>query len=348
MGHLYGGLYKVLNGGTMRRFLAILGLLAILALIPATRAQESLLLVESNSYVSIGENSAHEKVVLRYVVPQNPENALQDNFRVYGTLSGVNVYDSGGELHSSVEDIENGWSLITYSLRGTLRAGDRSDVTVEFTKAVENIGGNRVYAVRYKWSMTPTSYQVIVKLPKGSSLIGTSENTSELYVENDSMYMRYSGVLRNSFQTYVVFKSQPSEGQLPGGEPQAGEDQMLLYAILIVAVAAVPLVIFVFRKTRAIKPPVKVPRRVPKVVPRVDVKKILRMLHGNERGVVKTLIQKDNLTQTELCGRTGIPRATMSRILQGLENKGVVRRVEHGMSKKVMLAGWVRKWEKKE
>jgi len=54
------------------------------------------------------------------------------------------------------------------------------------------------------------------------------------------------------------------------------------------------------------------------------------------------MVQKDNLTQAELCGRTGVPRTTMFRFLLGLENKDVVRRVEHGTSKKVMFSRWLR------
>jgi len=335
----------VLNGDEMRRLLAILGLLTILALIPATSAQESLLLVESDSYVSIDENSAQEKIVLEYVVPQNPENVLQDNFRVHGELSGVNVYDAEGELSSSVENVENGWSLIAYALRETLSPGDRNDVTVEFTKAVENVGGNRVYGIRYKWSIPPTSYQIIAKLPRGSSLIDTSENTSDIYTENDSIYIRYSGVQRNSFQTYLVFSSPPSTSGPPAdGEPEAAEDWTPFSYVIILAaiVLAIPLTIFALRKIRPIKPPTKAPEKVPRAVPRPDIEKIIRMLNENERKVVKTLIQEDNLTQAELCGRAGIPKSTISRVLAGLEHKGVVRRVQYGMSKKVMLSRWMK------
>jgi uncharacterized membrane protein len=297
--------------------------------------------------VSIGENLAREKVILEYVVSQSPENLLQDNLRIHGAVSSVSVYDSEGGLSFSVDYLENEWSLIGYSLRSTLGAGDRSEVTIEFTKAVENLGGNRKYKIQYQWSMAPTSYQIITKLPKGSSLTSTSENPSEFYIKDKSQYMRYSGAMVNSFQTYIVFKVPPSEGAQPPEEgPQAEEGQTPLpYVVLAIAAAASLISVWAIRRTRAIKPP-KAPERAPEVMPRVDIEKILGMLHENERKIVEELIKEDGLTQATLCGRTGTPKATMSRVLQGLEGKGLVRRVGYGMSKKVMLTGLAKGWKR--
>lgn len=336
----------------MRQLLAILGVLILLLITPITSAQESLLLSESNSYVLISENSASEKIILKYVIPQNPENTLQDNLRVRGTLSNVNVYDSEGGLSFSVENIENNWSLIKYTLRESLSGGDRSNVTAEFTIAVENTGGNRVCRIGYKWSTLPTSYQIVAKLPKKSSLKSTSKDPSETYTENESLWMRYSGVMTDSFQTHIVFTTPSPEGpsaeeEQPPEEKQEGEGLALpLYVILsIVAVVALLATWTIWR--RVIKPTREL-EKAPEVVPRPSVEKVLGMLHKNERKVVEALIQEDNLTQTELCGKTDTPKATMSRILQGLEQKGVVRRVKHGMSKKVMLAEWIKEWKGEE
>lgn len=357
MEHSYTGPFKLNNGDVMRWSHASTGLLAILIafiVAPACSGQGPLLLVKSDSYVSIGENLAREKVILGYVVSQSPENIPQDNLRIRGAVSSVSVYDSEGGLSFSVDYLENGWSLIGYSLRDTtLKAGDRSEVTIEFTKTVENLGGNRVYKIQYRWSMPPTSYQVIAKLPKGSSLKSTSENPSEFYRKNGSQYMRYSGYMMSSFQTHIVF-TPPLEEQVPEGEQVPGEwqqveEKMLLpYVVLAIAAVVCVFALWAIRRTRAVKPPMKVPRRVPEAMPRPDVEKILRMLHENERKVVEELIREDNLTQATLCGRTGIPKSTMSRILAGLEHKGVVRRVGYGMSKKVMLTEWARGWKERE
>ena len=68
------------------------------------------------------------------------------------------------------------------------------------------------------------------------------------------------------------------------------------------------------------------------------------MLTEQERKVVNDLIKKDNLAQRELCNLTTIPKATMSRIMQRLERKGVVIRKGRGASKRVLLTRWARRW----
>ena len=67
------------------------------------------------------------------------------------------------------------------------------------------------------------------------------------------------------------------------------------------------------------------------------------MLTVHERKVVGELIKEDNLTQMELCSRTNTPNATMSRTLQRLEGKGVVRRRGYGLSKRVLLTRWAKR-----
>lgn len=311
-------------------------------------------MTESNSYISISENSGTEKIILNYVVSQNPENTLQDNFRVRGTLSNVNVHDSSGELPSSVDNMDNKWSLIKYTLRDSLNAGDRSKVTVEFTKLVENLDGNCTYRISYEWSTLPTSYQIITKLPKGSSLTSVSKSPSELYTENESLYLRYSGVMTNAFQSHITFTKPPSEEAPTGEKRPSGEGQqekggrtLLPYAIPAIVGVVTLFVIWGIRRTREIKPPKKL-EKPPKAMPRPDIKKILRTFHENERKVIETLIEKDNLTQSKLCSRTDIPKSTMSRILQGLEQKGVVRRTKHGMSKRVALTRWIKEWRREK
>ncbi len=346
--NLYTGPTLEVNSDAMRPFI-VFGLLILLVAAPTVGAQ-GFLITESDSYVLIDENFVYEMVTLEYVISQNPENILQDNFQVYGTLSGENVRDLGGVLPFSVENIENGWSLIMYTLRDTLRAGDRSDVTVEFTRDYENIGGNRTYKIGYKWSTVPTSYQVIVKLPRGSSLTSTSESPSELYTENGGLYLRYSGVMMNNFQTYIVFTAPPREEAQPQEEGSQTEGTQTLapyVGLAIVAVAPI-LAVWAVLRTRAVKPQIKVPKKAPRAAPPSDIKKILKILPGSERKVIEALLQKDNLTQIELCGRAGIPKSSMSRILLKLESKGLVRRVQYGMSKKVMLVGYAKSWRGKK
>lgn len=64
---------------------------------------------------------------------------------------------------------------------------------------------------------------------------------------------------------------------------------------------------------------------------------MLKLLKGNERKIIETLIDHGEMNQTELSERTGIPKSTLSRTLQDLEARDLVRRYENGMSKMVKL-----------
>jgi len=68
-----------------------------------------------------------------------------------------------------------------------------------------------------------------------------------------------------------------------------------------------------------------------------DQREMLKLLKGNERKIVEVLMDHGEMNQTELSGRTGIPKSTLSRVLQGLEIRGLVYRYEEGMSKMVKL-----------
>jgi len=64
---------------------------------------------------------------------------------------------------------------------------------------------------------------------------------------------------------------------------------------------------------------------------------ILNVLNKNEKIVIQELINVQEMTQAELQKRTGIPKATLSRTLKNLENKGLIIRFRSGMSNKVKL-----------
>ncbi|PKP59131.1 MAG: hypothetical protein CVT89_01655 [Candidatus Altiarchaeales archaeon HGW-Altiarchaeales-2] len=58
--------------------------------------------------------------------------------------------------------------------------------------------------------------------------------------------------------------------------------------------------------------------------------------------VINILSKEDHLTQTEICSKIGIPRATASYCLNRLELRGMIKRFEKGTSKVVTLEEWVK------
>jgi len=64
---------------------------------------------------------------------------------------------------------------------------------------------------------------------------------------------------------------------------------------------------------------------------------LLNLLKGNERIVAEALMNYGEMNQADLSARTGIPKSTLSRTLQNLEERGLIFRSDNGMSKMVKL-----------
>jgi DNA-binding HxlR family transcriptional regulator len=62
---------------------------------------------------------------------------------------------------------------------------------------------------------------------------------------------------------------------------------------------------------------------------------LLNLLKGNERSVMEALMKHGEMNQADLSARTGIPKSTLSRTLQNLEERNLIFRYDNGMSKMV-------------
>ena len=62
---------------------------------------------------------------------------------------------------------------------------------------------------------------------------------------------------------------------------------------------------------------------------------LLNILKGNEKKVIEALMEYGEMNQADLSARTGIPKSTLSRALQDLEDRSLIFRYEYGMSKMV-------------
>ena len=71
--------------------------------------------------------------------------------------------------------------------------------------------------------------------------------------------------------------------------------------------------------------------------PEDDRAGLLKILKGNEKKVIEALMEYGEMNQADLSARTGIPKSTLSRILQDLEDRSLIFRYDYGMSKMVKL-----------
>ena len=74
------------------------------------------------------------------------------------------------------------------------------------------------------------------------------------------------------------------------------------------------------------------------IAPEDDKAGLLKILKGNEKKVIEAFMEYGEMNQADLSARTGIPKSTLSRLLQDLEERGLIFRYDYGMSKMVKLA----------
>jgi len=74
-----------------------------------------------------------------------------------------------------------------------------------------------------------------------------------------------------------------------------------------------------------------------KAAPEDDRAGLLKILKGNEKRVIEALMEYGEMNQADLSARAGIPKSTLSRILQDLEDRSLIFRYDYGMSKMVKL-----------
>jgi uncharacterized membrane protein len=332
----------------MRLEIAAVIALSVLLITPICGAQIFFHINWIDSSVEISENYGREEVTLEYTILQPGEN-LGDYIDIKGEISNVNVRDPEGMLEHSTETVENDFSRVTFSFREGLGTGDRTTVIVSFKKGVKSADDENAYTIGYKLTRIPHTFRVILRLHSRYSLLSTSENASEIYLSDNFLHVKWFRVLENSFETEVRFKqvySPPTENQreTPAAAlPTRGQETHTF--IQLIAVAAVLVLIgAIIAITRPPKPPAPEMPRLKKM-PKREVRKVMRLLTNPEKKVVAQLLKRDNLTQKTLCQKTGIPKATMFRTLQRLENKGIVKRVGFGAGKRVLLTRWAKRWK---
>ncbi|NAT11014.1 hypothetical protein C4E22_05660 [ANME-1 cluster archaeon AG-394-G06] len=71
------------------------------------------------------------------------------------------------------------------------------------------------------------------------------------------------------------------------------------------------------------------------VAPEDDRSGLLKILKGNEKRVIEALMEYGEMNQADMSARTGIPKSTLSRLSQDLEDRSLIFRYEYGMSKMV-------------
>ena len=321
----------------MRRLL-IFGLLAVLLAVPSASAVGSLSLNEAIVLIDISEDYGQEQITLHYVVLGDWDNAPQDSITVPGTLSEVTVYDNAGVLDYTVENLDDGFTSVSFSFRSADISGAVM-ITVEFLKLTEYTSEATSYSIGYQWGSVPINYNVTAILPVEYTLYGYPADSLIMEDIEGDLRMRWSGSSTAEFQSAVNFMG---ESELPTAPSTSSVDESAIYFSMFASAGITGVAVFLFMR---MKPSMVAGSGKREEIAGKDAERIIKMLTAHERKVIIELMKEDNLTQRAICDRTEIPKATMSRVLQRLERKGIVRREGFGASKRVLLTNWAKRWK---
>ncbi len=166
--------------------------------------------------------------------------------------------------------------------------------------------------------MLPTSIQVIIE--------GQSTYVKEIpnvYTALDCVIIAIASFMLGASVFYLLFVGfrMPEKERI---EREAEQKEAGLESALQVQDAHIP----------------NVDAQVPetsRAAPEDDRAGLLKILKGNEKMVIEALMDYGEMNQADMSARTGIPKSTLSRILQDLEDRSLIFRYDYGMSKMVKL-----------
>lgn len=109
-------------------------------------------------------------------------------------------------------------------------------------------------------------------------------------------------------------------------------------AIKISLLCIAEVVFILFLSVMALYLPEKKEREYKSVCSGFDYESVLKILNEKERKVIEVLISDGEVSQPELLKKTKIPKATLSRTLNVLEQKGLVVRFRQGVVNIIKLS----------
>ena len=322
--------------------------LIVLSVVLAGNADAEVILQKSESYITL-EDAAYEKIILTYSASytSGSENgSVYENFnyiKVSGKPSNISVFDSKGELEFITwYENENGDNItkIKFNFRSKLNEGDYYTVTIRFSKELEAPADNLAYETDYEWDSPPLHLNVVSRLSGKYELYNSLNDPVSIFSDNDYLIMRWVGYSTPRFINRLSFGEKEETGPIEPDEPiepiqnEENNNSQFKYYLLAAVITIIIISIFVLFFVR---------KKLHKKSDNLAARKVEKTLTPAETAIVEELRIENNLTQVELCKKTGIARSTMSRTIAKLESRGIVEKIEDGMSTRVKLVGWMKK-----
>lgn len=180
-----------------------------------------------------------------------------------------------------------------------------------------------------------TEFSATIYLPKVAKVSGIEVSRDLNYyiiAEDESLAVEIQGFDINDPSLALNYKLMP---------PQP-KSEIEKYAVLIISCALISIFILALWKWRAketIKGEIMEERR--EIVLTPEMQKVIETLSENERQIVNVLLKHNGkLTQAKIRHETGIPKSSLTGIINALERKKIVNKIKYGRTNVIELSSW--------
>lgn len=156
-----------------------------------------------------------------------------------------------------------------------------------------------------------------------------------IHVDNDSLVLSAQGYRIASPTVVVDYKQSIQEAE---GEPEWTFDPILAGIVIVSAI----LIIYIFRKKQNPELVKGTETSKKEIHITVGMQKVIDTLSDNERAIIKFMITNGgSATQADIRYGTGIPKSSLSGIINALGRKNIIKKREYGRTNVIELSEWL-------
>jgi len=202
-----------------------------------------------------------------------------------------------------------------------------------------------------------SDYAVTFFLPAGSEVIRfeTSQGLNyQIQVMNDSLVIAVQGYRIASPEIEIDYKK-PMD--TPGKTESESISWLSLTTLLVIALASAIVIVFIVRMKRTHHPekkemleteseikretePVAAPK-TKEITITSEMQKVIDTLSENEKAITNLVLKKGgSVTQADIRYETGIPKSSLSGIINTLKRKNIIKKREYGRTNVIELSEW--------
>lgn len=308
----------------------------------------SLVCANSISHITVGVEKSG-RVHINETITVSDINTLPP-LNLPSDASDITLYDAVGAL--SYKKSDTGDSLLIENPGRSLR-----DVALEYSTNILTSKSDSLWRLSFKLPTTASRTIIKIEFPSNSTILNWTPY--RFSVGPDILYI-YPDVDETNFTATYQFGGEKELPPTPPDQPVS----MVQVAVAAMVLTVILVAYIILRRRSPSKPGIHIGEMEIKhsggdtvvsigqesVIGR-PVKKgselkesVERMLEDNERKVLDVLASHDEeITQAQIYHTTGIPKASLSDIMNRMERRNLIERTKEGRVKWVKLKKWVYK-----